>query len=107
MLLDMFGRAREKGITRAGRLCLDKNGHGRWTEASDFPSGHLTCRAQVTARFGPNGDLKVDRPRSPCDGQGRYWVAGELQCSRRDDQRADCVSVEAQGKGNMEFRRAR
>jgi hypothetical protein len=106
MLLDPFGRQRETGITRAGRLCLDKSGHGRWTETSDFPSGHLSCSAGVSARFGPNGNLEVDRPRVPCNQPGRYWVPGRLQCVRRDNERAECLSVEATGKGNLEFRRA-
>jgi hypothetical protein len=105
-LSDNFGRTSERGVTRAGRLCLDKTGHGRWTSVSDFPSGRLTCHAPVSAHFGQNGSLDIGRPRVNCDQPGRYWVPAQVACARRDDEHADCISTETQGRSNLEFRRA-
>jgi len=104
---NMLNFPTEQGMTRAGRICLDKSGRGEESSVSDFPSGRVVCNAPISATFGANGALSITRPAVTCSPPQTTWLQGRLECTRRDDQVADCVETGQHGSTNVEFRRAR
>jgi hypothetical protein len=95
----------QQGIMRAAQLCFDESGHGRISQASEFPTEKFTCTDSIIGTFDQQNELVARKPITICD-NGRRWSAGTYTCKRQDDTTATCVAGGEGGRAELEFRRA-
>jgi hypothetical protein len=93
----------EKCVVPAGKICFGQDGTGKREQTNVCPSaGTLLCRANITARFQPDGSLKTEQPNTQCENSQTVWTSKSLTCRRQGDTLALCFD----GQRDQEFRRA-
>lgn len=104
----IFANGRKEQVTmKAGRLCFDDQGGGLHEQVMIGPTGQWNCKAPVTARFWGNGTLVAKQPDVLCEGEPlTAWRAMQFTCHRVSDEMALCATVDKNGRGQIEFRRA-